>query len=152
MEIALTLLGVVIGSGVTLVGQIIVRRREERERWAGVMLETCAIIYRLEDEFMSSVTRAFRQPFYETDRYKRWSRSDRAHAAARLRLVSDCQRLHDLDSRLRDSGRTIMRLAQQDGTAISSAEVKAWSDQHEGLLDEFMSVARGQLQSGSLRM
>jgi hypothetical protein len=152
MEIMLTLVGVVLGSGATLVAQLTVRRREERERWVGIMLDACASIYMLEDEFMAAAGLFHPPPYFESERFMRWSRRDRALAAARLKLVADNGRVHELEAELRESGRKLWHFARQRGADATRQELAEGLDRHRELLDEFVRVARLSLRRGSLRV
>lgn len=142
MEIAFTLLGVAVGSGSALAAQLLVRRREERRHWVGIMFEACAKIYMLEDEFMAAVGTADPPPYCQGERFMRWSRGDRAHAGAHLRLVSGNERLHELEVGLRESGRQIWHRARDRGSSAEQEEFGAMLDQHRALLEQFVTEAR----------
>ena len=151
MEIALTLAGVVVGSAGTLIAQLAVRRREERERWVGVMLEACASIYMLEDEYLACAGMAHPPPYFASERFQRWSRQERALAGARLRLVADQERLHEIESELRASGKRLWWLAREAGPAADPDDFETKVDCHRELLEEFVSTARTSLRRGSVR-
>lgn len=142
MDITLTLAGVVLGSGATLAGQLLVRSREERERWIGIMLDACANIYMLEDEFLASAGLHRPPPYFAGERYERWSRRDRALAGARLRLVTESPELLGLESQLRESGRRLWHFAHSGGADAEEADLALLLHAHRLVLESFVATSQ----------
>lgn len=137
------LVGAMIGAAAAVGGQMVVRRRQERERWVGVLLEECARIYMLEDSFAGAVWEAFGQP-RNPGRLADWSRSDRAMASARLTIVcTDDELLASADA-LTSTGKELWHVAQTG----SKDEWNEARDRHNRGLADFVARARTAARDG----
>jgi hypothetical protein len=136
-EILVGLMGAAIGAGAAIAGQFLVRRREERERWVGLLLDDCARIYMLEDSYTGALWEAFGGPS-EPERLADWPRAERAMAEARLTIVCTDDGLIDSVTTLRDNGRAMWHAAQ-------SGAQPQWDEllqTHRRHLHQFVARAR----------
>jgi hypothetical protein len=131
------LLGALVGAAAAVGGQFIVRRRQERERWVGVLLEDCAHIYMLEDSFIGAVSEAFSEP-PRPERLRDWPRSERAMAGARLTIVCSDDELLKRAEGLTDSGKELWYTAQ----GHSEEEFYEAMERHRVALADFVARAR----------
>lgn len=136
-EIIFGILGALIGGSLAVTGQLVVRRREEREHWVSVLLEEAARLAMLEDIYMTAVWVAFhehnRQPLQD------WPLGDRQMAAAKLRLVSTDSQLGPTVEDLRKNGRTLFHLT---APGMTQNAFDLHLDLHRSLLENFIATAQ----------
>ena len=136
-EVVIGLVGALVGATAAVAGQFVVRRREERERWVGLLLEDCAKIYVLEDSYIGAIWEAFGE-LKQPARLKDWSRTDRAQAQARLTIVCTDDALLSVADSLRENGRAMWH-------AASSGDQPEWDrllDKHRQNLAQFVARAK----------
>jgi hypothetical protein len=138
------LVGALIGAAAAVGGQMVVRRRQERERWVGVLLEECARIYMLEDGFASAVWEATFGAPRNPGRLADWSRSDRAMASARLTIVCSDDDLLASAEALTRTGKALWHVAQTG----SKDEWNEARDRHARGLADFVARARTAARDG----
>jgi hypothetical protein len=136
-EVIVGLLGALVGAAVAVGGQYVVRRREERERWVGLLLEDCAKIYVLEDSYTGALWEAFGDP-QDPGRLEDWPPQDRALAEARLTIVCTDGELIAAVGALRDTGRAMWHAAK-DG---DRSEWDRLLEKHRENLARFVSRAQ----------
>lgn len=142
-ELIVGLIGVLVGAGAALGGQLIVRRRQERERWVSLLLEECSRIYALEDTYTGAIWEAFGEP-KNPGRLQDWSRADRLMAQARLTIICTDDELISTLNWLRDNGRAVWH-------AASNGDTDEWArlrDLHRDRLTHFVSLARTAARKG----
>ncbi len=136
MELVIPLIGVALGGGLALAGQLLLRQREEGERHKRLLLDDCAVIFELEDEFMAACGIVARGG--DDSRLQDWSRRDRARAGGRIRMLANDHHLIELEDQLRQSGRDLFwSLDRGDGFD----KIGPHLDEHRQVLDQFLSRA-----------
>ncbi len=137
MEVVFGLVGVVVGAVVAFAGQVFIRRREEKERWLTVLLEECANLYVLEQEFRGGIWLAYGEGDFE--RLRQWGRTDRRMSGTKLRLVCTDSELVDSAERLTALGKQVWNVAKEDPDGESWRRLM---DDHERALDDFVRLAQ----------
>jgi hypothetical protein len=137
------LLGALIGAAAAVGGQVVVRRRQERERWIGVLLEESARIYMLEDSYIGALWEAFGEP-QDPARLRDWPRSERAMAGARLTIVCSDDELLKSAEDLTSIGKELFHEARR-----SEEDLYEGQERHRRALEAFVARARTAAKNGS---
>lgn len=103
MSALITLIAAVAGAAIALAGQYLTRRGEARTRTGEFILDQCASIVALSDDFRNRVWEE--KELGLTGKVDAWDLGGYRHAAARLMILSDDRALLDALQDLTESGK-----------------------------------------------
>jgi hypothetical protein len=141
MEAWIGLAGVIAGAAIALGGQYLTRRSEQRERLTTVLLEQCATVVALSEDFRNRVWEERNQ--LAENVVAMWDLAAYRLAEARLRILCRDPDVLAAVEVLRKSGASLgetWRLSPKDEAAVNAA-----LEAHRSALKAFIAVGSGVL-------
>jgi hypothetical protein len=134
-----TLLATIAGASIALAGQHVARRRDSRTRIGELLLEQCAQVVGLSDDFRVRVWEE--RELGLRGRVDTWDLSGYRHAAARLKILCDDAALLDALEEMTEAGKELGRYWRRGGA--DPAEIEARRDRDKLARQRFVAASAG---------
>ncbi|HEY6797694.1 MAG TPA: hypothetical protein VI248_23715 [Kineosporiaceae bacterium] len=138
MQTWVAFLSAVAGGAIALAGQYLTRRLENRSRGGELLLELCATVVALNEDFRNRLWEERR--LGQTGRVDGWDLAGTRLAEARLRIVARDQRLLDALDEVTTSGGSLGSYWRRG--QLEEGELQRRSDRNKDAIAAFLRVAR----------